>query len=191
MHECLKQHFANGANGSDLLFYGARIPQAVVDRKGIFVEANAAFSAFFGYTPNEIIGRNFSDFTHPEDLKGDLAAVDDLLVRRNSLTHYEMDKRYLHKIGAREVWFHLIVDAIWLPDSTSPDAIFCHFYVVALPHPNGGRYVREEKAGRVTVRPSVNLIELIKDNKPFFIAFIIFACILHPKILELLIHLVK
>lgn len=193
MHELLRKHFREGPNGVELLFFGSRIAMAIVDKQGNFVEVNGSFANFFGYLPAEIIGTDFANYTHPADLKGDYAAINDLLARRNGQTHYEMDKRYLHKVGGKEIWFHLSVDAVWDTDTdpcSSPNS-FSHFFVVAQPHPNGGRYVKEERGGKVTVRPQVSLLELIKDNRAFFIAFIAFMAIFNPKILDLLIAIFK
>ena len=43
-------------------------PVCVTDERGTFVHVNDAFAALLGLTPNEIIGRSFTEFLHPEDV---------------------------------------------------------------------------------------------------------------------------
>lgn len=187
----LDLHFQPGPHGAEQLFFGSRVPQSIVSRDGVFEEANGAFAAFFGYTPQEIIGQPFRRYTHPDDIHGDNAAVEDMLARKNGQTHYEMDKRYLHKVGNHSVWFHLIVDAIWKYSPDGGDPVFSHFYVVALPYPNGGRYTREERQGKVVVRPTISLGELFRDNKPLIYLVLFILAIAHPDIARLIIGLFK
>lgn len=194
MHDALKLHFQPGQYGVEKLFYRSVVPMAIVGGKDSheFLDCNQAFAGFFGYTPQEIIGTSFVKYTHPEDIDGDLKAVKSMVERENGVDHYEMDKRYLHKVGGYEVWFHLVVDAIHLEDPDTGDSRFSHFWVVALPYPNGGRYVREErKGGKVTIRPSIDLWEIVRDNKQQVIIFLVVLALLHPKLMELLIAIFK
>lgn len=174
------------------MFYGSRIPQAIVDRHGSFMECNAAFASFFGYTPTELIGTPFARYTHPEDVDADLKAVSELLAGANGVSHYEMHKRYLHKIDGHECWFRLIVDAVWTPDPDGGGHRFSHFFVVALPLPNGGKFrTRKDDDGTVTVRPSVDIVELVKDNKAAAAAFVVVMALLNPKVYDLLMAFLK
>ena len=194
MHDVLRLHFQPGKHGAEKLFFRSVVPMAIVggEEHDQFLDCNQAFAGFFGYTPAEIVGTSFRTYTHPEDISGDVKMVESLVSGENGVDHYEMDKRYLHKVGGYEVWFHLVVDAIFTEDSSTGDSRFSHFWVVALPYPNGGRYVREErKGGKVVVRPSINVWELARDNKQAVIIFLSVLALLHPKLMELLIAIFK
>ncbi len=49
-----------------LLFENAPIPYQSLDEQGNFIEVNKAFLQVLGYQREELIGRNFGDFTHPD-----------------------------------------------------------------------------------------------------------------------------
>jgi len=61
------------------------------------VSANPAFAKMLGYQEGELIGRQFLEVTHPDDINTSKLAA------RNALTtgpdHYYLRKRYLHKDG--------------------------------------------------------------------------------------------
>ena len=183
-------HFKPGENGADLLFYRSVIPLAIVSREGTFVEANSAFSGFFGYLPNEILGKSFSQYTHPEDVDADKEAINQLLAREHDLTHYEMDKRYISKRGDI-IWFRLFVDAVWIKNSDSVSDSFSHFYVVASPYPIRGK----QKTGNTDriVKPTkvFNPIKWVKENKLAAAFIIAIAALIHPDIVRSILELLK
>jgi PAS domain S-box-containing protein len=61
-----------------------------VTREGLVTTWNAGAERMYGYTPEEIKGKHFSVFI-PEDRRGDLAGLDDRLIRGEPLVHYEAE----------------------------------------------------------------------------------------------------
>ncbi|PTQ69792.1 diguanylate cyclase with PAS/PAC and GAF sensors [Pseudomonas sp. GV071] len=81
----------------------------VVDRAGHFVYVSAAFEQIFGYTPDEIVGRQMLDLVHPDDRERTLKAASEIMAGDPKL-HFE--NRYLRKDG-QEV--HIMWSARWSP----------------------------------------------------------------------------
>ncbi len=59
---------------------------------------NPAFCRMLGYREEELIGRRFTEITHPEILAENLEKQAALVRGEND--HYEMEKRYIHKDGS-------------------------------------------------------------------------------------------
>lgn len=72
--------------------------------EGVLLEVNDAAARLVGRAPEEMKGRHFAEFTHPDDVDGNKALVAKL--KAGGLEKLEFDKRYLHKDG-REVWAHV------------------------------------------------------------------------------------
>ena len=70
---------------------------AIKNFEGVFLYVNPAFCKLTGYPEDELIGRNHSVITHPEDV----ATTNEVLRRFSSgeLSNYSWDKRYLNKSG--------------------------------------------------------------------------------------------
>ena len=68
---------------------------------GTILACNAAMAGILGYTPDELIGLHFNQFTHPEDATVGVEGIRAVLEGR---TEYMLiEKRYLHKNGTA-VW---------------------------------------------------------------------------------------
>ncbi|KAF5065756.1 PAS domain protein [anaerobic digester metagenome] len=80
-----------------------RIPLgiALVGTDFRFQEVNPAFSRMLGYPGEELIGREFSSITHPDDIPVGLAETRRLLARE--IPFFQLEKRYLARDG-RVVW---------------------------------------------------------------------------------------
>ncbi|MFN7959546.1 MAG: PAS domain S-box protein [Holophagaceae bacterium] len=88
-----------------ILFEKAPFGMAIVDSEsGRFLSVNAHLGRILGYSPEELVARNFQSITHPEHLAADLASVQDLA--RGTAQVIRKDKRYLHRDG-QEVWGRL------------------------------------------------------------------------------------
>ena len=98
-------------------FENAAIGMAHEDLSGRFLLVNERFCAILGYTPTEIIGKNLSEVTHPEDLAADLTQFDRLT--RGESSSYTMEKRFFRKDGAT-VWADLTVSLMF--DATGKPA---------------------------------------------------------------------
>jgi two-component system, OmpR family, phosphate regulon sensor histidine kinase PhoR len=82
---------------------------------GRLLSANRALCDMLGYTEDEILERTFQQITHPDDLAGDLALLEETLAGRRS--SYRLRKRYLHADG-HVVHGDLSVALLRRPDGT-------------------------------------------------------------------------
>jgi len=81
-----------------------------IDAEGRFVTMSAACHQILGYTPEEVIGRTYLDFVHPED-RIITAQEDEHITAGQATTSFQ--NRYLHKNGS-VVWLEWA--AVSLPD---------------------------------------------------------------------------
>ncbi len=83
------------------LFEQAPIGIAIVEYGGKFIEANPAVCKFLGYSRDELLTMSVADVSHPEDMKRNLHAHDDLL---DGKTDYViLKKRYTTKDGSERI----------------------------------------------------------------------------------------
>ena len=89
-----------------LTFRDSPIGMAILDVGGRYVEVNAAFGRILGRPPEELAGRHFAEFTHPDDLPRD----DELMARlaAGQLPFYQVHKRLLHREGDN-IWVRVTV----------------------------------------------------------------------------------
>lgn len=71
---------------------------AVADLTGQLVRVNAAMTRITGYAEHELIGRDFRELTHPDDLPASYELVRRLLA--GELAVYETEKRYVRRDGS-------------------------------------------------------------------------------------------
>jgi PAS domain S-box-containing protein len=95
---------------SESLFRGI-FDQAAVgicysDFAGNFIRANQRFGDITGYTPEELVGRNFAEITHPDDIDLDERQGNELIAGARG--PYTMEKRYLRKDGG-DTWVRVTV----------------------------------------------------------------------------------
>lgn len=83
-------------------------------------EVNDAACAILGYSREELLQLEWSDFSHPEDLPGDIAQYERLA--RGEIESYALDKRYVRKDGS-SVWCLLSVSCVRRADGTIEQAI--------------------------------------------------------------------
>lgn len=116
----------------------------VIDPKGILVQVSPSAEAILGYKPKEMIGRNASEFVHPDDL--DLSREEMRLARRGRRAK-NTDSRYIHKDGR-------IVTLSWMGIWSEP--VRRYFYV--------GRDMTESRLAQETLRESEQLARGIIDT---------------------------
>jgi formate hydrogenlyase transcriptional activator len=85
---------------------------------GTLLRANQRFCELLGYSYEELVGKHFSEFTHPDDLQATAVLYERLLVDRRSIQ--SLEKRYMGKDG-REIWGHLTLSLL-LDDAGDPQA---------------------------------------------------------------------
>jgi PAS domain S-box-containing protein len=90
-------------------FEFAAIGMALVAPDGRWLRVNRSLCRIVGYSAEELLASNFQSITHPEDLNTDIGYLREML--DESLSHYEMEKRYLHKDG-HVVWGLLSVSLV-------------------------------------------------------------------------------
>lgn len=79
-------------------FYSAAIGKAIVSVSGHCMEVNPSFAAMLGYTPRDLAGVHFADFTYLDDIRADFDLFD--AVMRGERDSYQLEKRYLHRDGS-------------------------------------------------------------------------------------------
>ena len=82
-------------------FTHSAIGMALVSLDGHFLQVNRTLCQMLGYAESELLATKFQPLTVPEDLALDLAYVRKTI--SGEISHYEIEKRYLHKDG-RIVW---------------------------------------------------------------------------------------
>lgn len=82
-------------------FHDATVGKAVLDLEGRYVMVNRALADFLGYEPDELVGRSFREFTHPDDLQLGRHEMDRM--RFGELDSFHVQKRYVQADGST-VW---------------------------------------------------------------------------------------
>ena len=116
----------------------------VIDPKGVLVQVSPSAEAILGYTPNEMVGRNASEFLHPDDLE---ISRKELRLARRGRRAQNADARYLHKDGR-------IVTLSWMGTWSEP--VRRYFFV--------GRDMTESRLAQETLRESEQLARGIIDT---------------------------
>ena len=105
----LEQALHNTEERFQSIFNNVSVGIAIVDNNGCVIAANEADCRFLGYSLDELLGKHFTEFTHPEDLEIDLDLYSALLNGQHN--SYVIDKRYQRKDG-EIVWGRLSVSII-------------------------------------------------------------------------------
>jgi two-component system, NtrC family, C4-dicarboxylate transport sensor histidine kinase DctB len=100
------------------IFERAAIGVARVGFEGArWLEVNEAFCRMLGYTREELIGKPWPDFTHPDDIDIDLQPFRRMAA--GEVQTYSVEKRFIHK-DRHQVWarltLSLVCDAYGQPD---------------------------------------------------------------------------
>ena len=82
----------------------------VESHTGRFVRINRKYCDIVGYSPEEMLGRDFQSITHPGDLEASLRNTARLTA--GEVGSYTMEKRYIHRNG-ETVWVNQTVSPLW------------------------------------------------------------------------------
>lgn len=93
LNDTLEQRVAETTRERDRIWRNSRDLLLAIGSDGVIRSVNPACTAILGYLPEELSGRHFSDFVHPDDLPAAAAAIEHAL--RQPLLHLEL--RVLHK----------------------------------------------------------------------------------------------
>lgn len=104
MYKKVKKTLENSEKRFFSIFNNMDVGITVLDLKGHIIVTNKRFCGFLGYSKEEISGRHFSKFTHPEDLNNDTELFDALIKGKKS--GYDIQKRHVRKDG-KIVWGRL------------------------------------------------------------------------------------
>jgi PAS domain S-box-containing protein len=109
----------------------------VIDPTGVLVQVSPSAESILGYTPKEMIGRNASEFLHPDDLE---FSRNEMRLARRGQRAQNTDSRYLHKDGR-------IVTLSWMGAWSGP--VRRYFFA--------GRDMTESRRAQETLRESEQL----------------------------------
>lgn len=145
-------------------FDNAAVGMAHVALDGTWALVNDTLCNIVGYTREELLdGLTFQDITHPEDLKDDLALVQQL--ERGEIDDYKLEKRYRKKNGSL-VWVRLTASA-----RRNPDGSIRHYIAVVQDiterkraEADRSRYLNELSAANA-------LLDNLVENAPVGIGF--------------------
>jgi diguanylate cyclase (GGDEF)-like protein/PAS domain S-box-containing protein len=91
-------------------FDDSQVGMALVSTGGRFQRVNRALCELTGYPEHELLGRTFSEITHPDHVESDLDALRDLM--EGERYGYRTEKRYIHAEG-HPVWASLNVSPVY------------------------------------------------------------------------------
>jgi diguanylate cyclase (GGDEF)-like protein/PAS domain S-box-containing protein len=91
-------------------FDDSQVGMALVSTGGRFQRVNRALCELTGYPEHELLGRTFSEITHPDHVDADLDALRDLM--EGERYGYRTEKRYIHAEG-HPVWASLNVSPVY------------------------------------------------------------------------------
>ncbi|HPN37670.1 MAG TPA: PAS domain S-box protein [Melioribacteraceae bacterium] len=79
------------------IFENSAAGKTIMSVEGNFMEVNSSFCNMLGYMKEEIVGKNYSLFTHPDDIVRSKNALKTTIDNKNLSFH--LVKRYIHKNG--------------------------------------------------------------------------------------------
>ena len=86
-----------------------RVGMALVSLDGTYQRVNQALCEITGYPPEKLVGKRFSEITHPDHVDADLEALREII--EGERYGYRTEKRYIHADG-HPVWVSLVVSPV-------------------------------------------------------------------------------
>ncbi|MBI4666303.1 MAG: PAS domain S-box protein [Nitrospinae bacterium] len=102
-------------------FENSTMGKALVSLNGEFIQVNNSFCWMLGYTRQELAGRLFQEFTHPDDLPAHLNFIRKIV--GGHLESYQLEKRFTHKSGST-IWVILGVSMVIDPNGAPASLLF-------------------------------------------------------------------
>jgi PAS domain S-box-containing protein len=136
------------------IFENASVGITIFDRDSRLLQANDKFFQILGYSQEELLGRSFHSFTHPDDINPDRERFSMLF--DGTLQSYDVEKRYLRKDGS-VVW-------VRVARSAQHDATGKTIYSISMVQDITTRKMAEENLHRTT-----QLLSAIMENTPDFL----------------------
>ncbi len=94
------------------IFEHAAVGMCQSDGRGNLQKVNQSFCDLLGRQPDELLGRNIWDLTHPDDLKADKELSARVVAQE--IDDWSLEKRFLRRDGA-SVWAHATVSVVREP----------------------------------------------------------------------------
>ncbi len=79
------------------IYENAGIGMAITDIEGHLIDSNPAVRNMLGYRVDELSGMHFADYSHPDDIAGELTLFAELVAEERD--RYQMEKRYVTRTG--------------------------------------------------------------------------------------------
>lgn len=79
------------------IFEQAGIGVALGDAEGRLIQANPAYCRIVGYSPDELAGVSFTEYTHPDDREAEMVLFRELMA--GTREYYTIQKRHIRKDG--------------------------------------------------------------------------------------------
>ena len=133
----------------------ATVPVAETDLTGRYTMVNQPYCQLTGRTEAELLGRRYTEISHPDDLPGNVEPFE-RLVRDG--TPFEIEKRYLRPDGSA-VWVH---NSVSLLRDTDGQPASCVSVTVD---------INERKLAEAALRRSQSLNRLVLENARQFAIF--------------------
>jgi|GEM_PF-1699628 len=97
------------------IFDNAGMGIAVIDRNLQYIDCNNQWLVMLGYGRQDLIGQDFSCFTHPDDLHSTIKNLEELV--DNTINNFSMEKQFIRKDGSI-MWSGLSVTPIHDPSGS-------------------------------------------------------------------------
>jgi PAS domain S-box-containing protein len=101
-----EQAMADSEGRFRAIFEGAPSGMIISSPDGVFQQCNPASGRLLGYSVDELVGKHFSEITHPDDRADNIHLSDRLIV--GDISKFDMEKRFLRK-DSSILWAHLSV----------------------------------------------------------------------------------
>lgn len=146
------------------IFNNSPIPIFITGLDGSILRVNLQWAEFTGYSISESEnGMKIADITHPADIDGNSEALK-LFKSDESILYYNWTKRYISKNG-KVKWAEIHMYAI-----REENGNLLHIINTLVPLPNGGKFIVEKTDNEITVRPTITMVQFMRDNWKWFIA---------------------
>jgi PAS domain S-box-containing protein len=91
------------------IFESAAIGLALGNLQGMMLVVNGTFAKMLGYMPEELVGKRYSEYTHPDDVGSQQTLLEELFEDKHD--KILLEKRYIHKDGGI-IWGRLNISLI-------------------------------------------------------------------------------
>jgi PAS domain S-box-containing protein len=79
------------------IFENAAVGLALGNLQGIMLVVNGTYAKMLGYTPAELVGKRYTEYSHPDDVDSQQALLKELFEGKHD--KILLEKRYIHKNG--------------------------------------------------------------------------------------------